>query len=258
MRNEWQRGPNAAKFAFDYPHTTHREKRSKFTLIELLVVIAIIAILASMLLPALSQARSMAKTISCTNNLKQLGTCVMFYANDNDDTLPYLFNWTTAGYPSTQYWWKYSGGIGSYLPTAVKGDTSAPDAPSNVGDVFQGWFCPAHYGDVLRHSTPPVVGYCVNTNISWCKYVKIGKVKSTSSLAALYCRWDKLWAAHPLGNYFASPWYGDTDWRGYHFLSGSRNVHGVGSNFLFLDGHVKLIPPKNSLADYQNAFDWKL
>ncbi|MBR4675249.1 MAG: DUF1559 domain-containing protein [Victivallales bacterium] len=59
--------------------------KKQFTLIELLVVIAIIAILAAMLLPALAKARSKARSISCSSNLKQIGIANRMYADDNSD-----------------------------------------------------------------------------------------------------------------------------------------------------------------------------
>ena len=62
-------------------------KASGLTLIELLVVIAVIAILAAMLLPAKS-GRGPNYRIRCMSNLKQIGLGLYMYADDNAGNYP--------------------------------------------------------------------------------------------------------------------------------------------------------------------------
>ena len=62
--------------------------KKTFTLIELLVVIAIIAILASMLLPALQQARARAQGTRCISNQKNLYFALSAYADNNLEFFP--------------------------------------------------------------------------------------------------------------------------------------------------------------------------
>lgn len=59
--------------------------RRGFTLIELLVVIAIIAILAAILFPVFARARENARKANCQNNLKQIATGLLMYAQDYDE-----------------------------------------------------------------------------------------------------------------------------------------------------------------------------
>lgn len=131
-----------------------------FTLIELLVVIAIIAILAAILFPVFAKAREKARQISCISNEKQLGLAFMQYFQDNDERAPFfrvvanggdwwtarMMNWKDLVYPYVK-----SGGrpYNNGQPYADHGSGGVMECPDNSAAWSNAnvWWPVAHPGD---------------------------------------------------------------------------------------------------------------
>lgn len=65
-----------------------RRSLRAFSLIELIVVIAIVGMLAVMAVPELGRVQDRAQSVTCVNNLRQIGVAVLSYVGENDNTYP--------------------------------------------------------------------------------------------------------------------------------------------------------------------------
>ena len=192
-------------------------------MIELLVVIAIIAILAAILLPTLQSARERGRRSNCTGNLRQFGTMLQQYGNDNENCYPPA----TYTQSKDEYTWDYTLYKRSYMR-----DPKLLDCPS---DQFERK--PTTARKYPQYKRTYVISALITelpafqTTTSMKKHYVSGHVKRvTKSFGDVALMWERPTASM----FFASV-------SGYSHTMPTKNdlySHKKGVNYLWLDGHV--------------------
>jgi len=210
-------------------------KSSAFTLIELLVVIAIIAILAAILFPVFAQAREKARTTACLSNIKQIGTGIMMYTQDYDETYPLYRLDGGTGLAGSPYGW--ADAIQPYVKNeqVLQCSSDSTPAPTGTPKPVQVGYCDYVY-NVALGSQPQTSGSARGSgaslsavqNPSQCMMCIDGKTAFKTPLANVSDNGSARMATRGSGTV------------GFAYANNfDTNRHTGGANMLFADGHAK-------------------
>lgn len=194
-----------------------------FTLIELLIVVAILVILAAILFPVFSRARESARRSVCQSNLKQIGLALMQYTQDFDErtVIQRQGDSTTqddgrlfADISKTEMSWGRS--IWLYTKTskilACPSASAHPSAPPSGESGTSYYFNGVLVGRTMAGMAEPVKLIAAQESGTTAQYCYLRPVDFDGTATEQYRAWLN-------ANY--------------------SQLHFEGSNYLYMDGHVK-------------------
>jgi len=231
----------------------HRQARSSkqkksFALIELLVVVAIIAVLAALLLPALQNAKEMAKRAVCTNNLRGLNLAVTMYTDDNSGIFPRadsMFE-ISGGSPSDGSSYMNLSRIADYIDSTFPG---LDGTPANHNRIARYFHCPSdpRPDTIGWNGIYQNIGYQINAFLPdgntyggpGIPPVRLADVKRPEKVVMMYDGSSgAIW-------FSLSPYFGWTT---------IQERHRGYANVLFVDGHITAYTGLQILpGDYASA-----